>query len=667
MGPVAPRQISVKHRVLRVAETPDWPALAVLLVALAVRLYRLDGQSLWYDEGTSAALATRSLATIAANAADDIHPPLYYWLLAAWCRVFGDGVFALRSLSAIFGTATVGGVLAVGRMLFSKRAALMAGLAAALSPYLVWYSQEARMYALAAALATALVWLALDLLRSLEADVPNRLPSWVALGALGAAALFTHYFAGASTIAACNAIAALGVARASLRARSVPWGWIGKWAATELSSLALWLVWLAYAWGSLTSWPATSPPFGIAFVLREEIATLFAGAGSPAAVSRWWLVALVLLLLGVAARARDGTLWPSVQILAWLAVPPLLLWALSLSRPGWHPKQLATAAPAFELLLGVGIAQVGTAVLAITSRAHGRRVPLAGRFGVAIAVALVLAPRVSAIAAMAHDPKYQRDDYRTIARVVAALSDPNDAVILDAPTQIEVFEYYDRGKHKAYPLPSGWNADPREVQTELAEIAARHDDLFAVLWAVDERDPERAVETWLDRNRYKAFDRWYGNVRLALWAEPDAELVTSTAASGARFGDEIALQHLGRSGSSVSPGEVFTLRAVWSALRTPSADYTVFTQLLSESDRIVAQRDMKPVGDSSRTSSWSAEPGSEVVDLIGLLVPPGTAPGRYRLVIGLYHAQSARRLAVTTAKPEGAPSDALELAPVTVR
>ncbi len=52
------------------------PAL-ILLLAAALRFYRLAGQSLWSDEGNSVALAQAGLAEIAARTALDIHPPLY--------------------------------------------------------------------------------------------------------------------------------------------------------------------------------------------------------------------------------------------------------------------------------------------------------------------------------------------------------------------------------------------------------------------------------------------------------------------------------------------------------------------------------------------------------------------------------------------------------------
>ena len=103
---------------------PRREALALLLlivVALALRLYRLEAQSFWNDEGTSVALALRDLPTITRNAASDIHPPLYYYLLHGWLQLVGIGPTnpapivgaaplgeaAARSLSALAVTALV--------------------------------------------------------------------------------------------------------------------------------------------------------------------------------------------------------------------------------------------------------------------------------------------------------------------------------------------------------------------------------------------------------------------------------------------------------------------------------------------------------------------------------------------------------------------------------
>src|SRR5437868_2493946 len=137
-----------------------WLAVLVLL-ALGLRLYGIEVQSLWADEGTSVALATRSFARIAQDAAHDVHPPLYYWTLHIWVQLMGLGVFAVRSLSALYGVLVVVLTYLLGRRWFGQAAALVAAVAAALSPFAIHYSQETRMYILVT-LFGALAWLALD-------------------------------------------------------------------------------------------------------------------------------------------------------------------------------------------------------------------------------------------------------------------------------------------------------------------------------------------------------------------------------------------------------------------------------------------------------------------------------------------------------------------------
>ena len=79
----------------------------VLLLAAALRFYRLDAQSFWHDEGNTARLVERSLHLIVEGAAGDIHPPGYYLLLRSWWLLAGSSEFALRSFSALCGVLTV--------------------------------------------------------------------------------------------------------------------------------------------------------------------------------------------------------------------------------------------------------------------------------------------------------------------------------------------------------------------------------------------------------------------------------------------------------------------------------------------------------------------------------------------------------------------------------
>jgi len=134
-----------------------------LLLAAFLRFYQLDGTSLWNDEGNSWAMLARSYGDIAAAAAADIHPPGYYWLLKTWSLLFGVSAWAMRSLSAVLGVLLVVLVLAIGRQVARTRPgwssfAVLAALLAALNPFQIYYSQEARMYMLLAVEAAGLFW-----------------------------------------------------------------------------------------------------------------------------------------------------------------------------------------------------------------------------------------------------------------------------------------------------------------------------------------------------------------------------------------------------------------------------------------------------------------------------------------------------------------------------
>ena len=60
--------------------------LGIAALAAALRWFRIDAQSLWYDEGISAHQLTRSFPDIVGAAALDTHPPLYYETLKAWAE-----------------------------------------------------------------------------------------------------------------------------------------------------------------------------------------------------------------------------------------------------------------------------------------------------------------------------------------------------------------------------------------------------------------------------------------------------------------------------------------------------------------------------------------------------------------------------------------------------
>ena len=120
-------------------------------VAAALRFATIDQQSYWYDEAITASLLDGSLFDVFRGVLDtESTPPLYYVLGWAWAQVVGSDEASLRSLSALAGTLVVPVAFAAGRVVATARIGLAAAALAAVSPMLIWYSQEARAYALLA-------------------------------------------------------------------------------------------------------------------------------------------------------------------------------------------------------------------------------------------------------------------------------------------------------------------------------------------------------------------------------------------------------------------------------------------------------------------------------------------------------------------------------------
>ena len=92
-------------------------------------------------------------------------------------------------MSAIAGTAVIPIAYLCGRELVSKRAGLLAAALAAVSPFMIWYSQEAREYMLLAAFCGASV---LFFARCLRSPSRRNLAWWAVFSGL---AVLTHYFA----------------------------------------------------------------------------------------------------------------------------------------------------------------------------------------------------------------------------------------------------------------------------------------------------------------------------------------------------------------------------------------------------------------------------------------------------------------------------------------
>jgi len=97
--------------------------------------------------------------------------------------------------------------------------------------------------------------------------------------------------------------------------------------------------------------------------------------------------------------------------------------------------------------------------------------------------------------------------------------------------------------------------------------------------------------------------------------------------------------------SGFHPGDGIHLTLFWQCMEEMEQDYTVFTHLIDENRNIWGQKDNPPVDGFYPTSRW--EGGEIVRDQYDILISPEAPPGEYQIEVGMYLAETGKRLEVT--------------------
>mgnify|MGYP002336155219 CR=1 FL=1 len=666
-------------------------AFAVILLAFTVRIHLLGAQSLWHDEGNSYVQATRSFSDIATNAALDIHPPGYYWLLAIWRALTGDSEFALRSFSALVSTLTVAFTFALGKKLYGTFAGIAAALFVALNTFSIYYAQEARMYALLGLWAAAGMWAFVNFFSTRQDTTVQQqtfslsslsllagrglgrgVNGWgIALALINAAGLWTNYAYPFVMLAqGVMALAWFIVEYRSSPNSPSPLLWRGGWGvrffsyiALNLLTILLFLPWLPTAFDRLLTWPNTGEIISSEQALTTIFGWLSFGVTYQASGATFGIVAFLLLFGLLLAnipitpassihnsesvstpplRWRGGgrgegltSWWAMLLPVVWVIIPVGIFMARGLFREA-NLKLLLPAQIGLALWLARGVWVLWEGK--ITRVKAKRALPLQTRMSI-LRLAGVLSLLWLALALVAGlNPLYtsaafQRDDYRAIVAQISADARAGDAIILDAPNQQEVFDYYYKGDAPVYPLPEGLGGNNDATLAAVTAIIERHERVFAVFWGEAERDPQRIVEATLSAQSFKAGDDWYGDVRLVRYIMP-ADEYPITGEADIQFGDHITLQRYALNAGSFQAGDVVQVQLQWTTDAPLDTRYVVTVQLLDPDGTLATQHDGEPGGGLAPTTTWTA--GDTISDNHALVLPDNLTQVNYTLIIGLY-------------------------------
>jgi uncharacterized membrane protein len=398
----------------------------ILLCGVLLRAWELGKASFWYDEVVTMRVASqqnvrtlaRELRSIDATAAP-LHPMLLHW----WIGVFGPSETSARSMSVLFGVATVAAMAWVGTLAADRRVGLWAAWLGATSPLLIQYSRETRMYSLLV-FESCLAWGILLSFRRRASTL-----RYVAFSLLLVALVYTHPLG-------LLMLFALAVAywpeRRDLRISPSIWALIYIAVALAVAP------WAKYFFDHDPEFVSGRQPLkmllglpigftgGNRWVLLLAFVLIVAGwmplrfrfiaTATGGSASRFW---------GVVGDTSHRASWPLV---IWFLVPPGALYAYSLVGASiFGPARYTVyVAPAYLILLAGGLVVLSAKT----------------RYAVAMVLAL-LAARQMRESVYAPDLKA---DWRSAARMLKAASNPLPVVVVSDTTdrnlEVETARYY---------------------------------------------------------------------------------------------------------------------------------------------------------------------------------------------------------------------------------
>jgi mannosyltransferase len=489
---------------------------ALMGLATALGILQLGTESLWLDESSSVAIASRAPAELWNHVTRvELNGSIYYLLLHEWMSLFGQSEAAIRGLSVIFSVAAVPFVYLTGRMLFDRRIAFAATLILVTSAFIVSYEQEARAYALALFLTSLATFLFAWGLRR-----PTWL-AWLLYVAVAALSLYAHFYA--AFVLAAHAISLLFIDRRTTRWRPIliSFGLIGI-LALPVVRFAL----LVENAACRTAWVPPVDPGRLGVVLWELVGG-----------NEWLLAAIgVAILVGLATvvlrRLDRDARWPVVFALLLVGVPLALSLIISVVRPLLATRYLIVVVPGLAYLVAYGL--------------YGLRWRQLG----AVALVGVIALSSWSLASYYLEPR--KADFRDVAQVVTTVSDSSDAAIVyqryGEPSHLLTY-YLDQMAAPAsrpavvelpvptdYPLASSVEDCPTTpndayrdaIADAVAQLSRSHDRVVVVIRQASEDQFLPVLITALE-TRYEEVERvfwfgtrWYPGTELRVYDALDA-------------------------------------------------------------------------------------------------------------------------------------------------
>ena len=476
---------------------------AIVVAGAWLRLTGLNRQSLWFDEVDVVVRAQRPFDQVLRTfVAAGENGPLYNAMLAIWVRLAGISEIAVRFPSAVAGILTIPVLYLLARQVAGSRAGLLAAGLLAVSPYHLWYSQEAKMYTIVVLLAV------LSSLLLVEALARNRAVWWVAYVVATSLMFYTHV---ATVLVFAAQSGYVVLARRVWRGRER--GWLLAAAALTLPYLPIALWAAKVVGGGVATWQPDVGLWDAVSILGIKLAV----NRSTTDIERLGAAVYALLAVGgvyALWRSRRPQQW--WLLLAALVVVPIVgLWAVSLRQSVFSDRYAIVALPAYLTLVAAAVA----ALIA------GRRTWSLGFVSLFVLLAFAWTPIRDVNRATAA----VKEDWRSAYADVARRAEPGDAIIVHPGYMITTLEYYEQREpalrqYPAVTIPTfkvKWLT--RELMVQQVRDQARSARRFWLVESPDRvpaEDPDDTLVSWLSSTGTVLYQHDVTGVRITLVEMP---------------------------------------------------------------------------------------------------------------------------------------------------
>lgn len=401
----------------------------VLIIGLVLRLISLN-QSLWLDEATSASTVKMSLSYFFTKfMPGDFHPPLYYLTLRSWSYIFGTSEIALRSLSVLFGVATIYVVYLIGKQIVLKlkiencKLPEVAALLIATSGLHIYYSQEARMYTMSTFLVSLAIYFFIKIIHE-----KGRVGDWITFSLILSAIGLTDYL---------PLLILIPVWIFSVIAKK-DFIWWKKFVLSHIILVIISLFWLPTFINQLRSginvtnnspaWVNVLGKFSIKDILLIPVKFAIGRIGFDNKFVYATVVVVCFSIFGYLIFRSVRFIKNSSLIYLWLGLPVAIALIISLKIPILNYFRFLFVIPAFYLIVASGI---------INLKKDWQK----------IALILILIINLVTTATYLFNPKFQREDWRSavkyLSKTCPSLPGENTcAVVFPADSQMEAYRYY---------------------------------------------------------------------------------------------------------------------------------------------------------------------------------------------------------------------------------